>query len=128
MILVEKKNGKPCLSTFLKSRMYIDMSSNYIYELGYARLLRDIYSKPLLRKPALGKMPSYLEADEPVLLSTAQEQRMLKEKAKVMFGVADKDSFKTLIARTKDELQRDAYHRIPNLKEGLSYDNVCSLR
>ena len=50
------------------------------------------------------------------------------EKAKVMFGVADKDSFKTLIARTKDELQRDAYHRIPNLKEGLSYDKVCSLR
>ncbi|MGN8724898.1 hypothetical protein [Segatella copri] len=43
---------------------------------------------------------------------------MLKEKAKVMFGVADKDSFKTLIARTKDELQRDAYHRIPNLKGG----------
>ena len=42
-------------------------------------------------------MPSYLDADEPVLLSTAQEQRMLKEKAKVMFGVADKDSFKTLI-------------------------------
>ena len=62
------------------------------------------------------------------MLSTAQEQRMLKEKAKVMFGVADKDSFKTLIARTKDELQRDAYHRIPNLKEGLSYDKVCSLR
>lgn len=87
-------------------------------------MLREIYSKPLLRKPALGKMPSYLEADEPVLL----RQQMLKEKAKVMFGVADKDSFKTLIARTKDELQRDVYHRIPNLKEGLSYDKVCSLR
>ena len=55
IIFVEKKNGKPCLPTFLKSRMYIDMSSNYIYELGYAQLLRDIYSKPLLRKPALGK-------------------------------------------------------------------------
>lgn len=104
------------------------MSSNYIYKLGYAQLLRDIYSKPLLRKPALGKMPSCFEADEPVLLSMAQEQRMLKEKAKVMFGVADKDSFKTLIARTKDELQRDAYHRIPNMKEGLSYNKVCSLQ
>ena len=50
------------------------------------------------------------------------------EKAKVMFGVGDKDSFKMLLVRTKDELQRDAYHRIPNLKEGLSYDKVCSLR
>ncbi|RGK35842.1 hypothetical protein DXD25_00180 [Prevotella sp. TF12-30] len=332
-ILMEWKNGEACLPTFLKSRMYIDMSSNETYELGYDQLLRDIYSKPLLRKPALGKMPSYLEADEPVLLSTAREQQKLKEKidqssdlqtwiarycdkiiesldqfkvtfsggktcdlielveksissmqvvnndfiafvdtvasnsecngkqfvdffekllqyyedkdielasstdswhlrndnyrffnyelflsftaifqkhnytldyyknkgyssssqvailmnnyggdkfaswvevdillyylsliygkpgdrismwyptlsiynrafeilpkmasmryfekAKIMFGVADKDSFKTLIARTKDELQRDAYHRIPNLKEGLSYDKVCSLR
>lgn len=332
-ILMEWKNGDACLPTFLKSRMYIDMSSNETYELGYDQLLRDIYSKPLLRKPALGKMPSYLEADEPVLLSTAREQQKLKEKidqssdlqtwiarycdkiiesldqfkvtfsggktcdlieqveksiasmqvvnndfiafvdtvasnsecngkqfvdffekllqyyedkdielasstdswhlrndnyrffnyelflsftaifqkhnytldyyknkgyssssqvailmnnygsdkfaswvevdillyylsliygkpgdrmsmwyptlsiynrafeilpkmasmryfekAKVMFGVADKDSFKTLIARTKDELQRDAYHRTPNLKEGLSYDKVCSLR
>ena len=60
--------------------MYIDVSSNETYELGYDQLLRDIYSKPLLRKPALGKMPSYLEADEPVLLSTAKEQRMLKKR------------------------------------------------
>ena len=46
------------------------MSSNETYELGYDQLLRDIYSKPLLRKSALGKLPSYLEADVPVLLST----------------------------------------------------------
>ena len=97
-ILVEKKNGEPCLPTFLKSRMYIDMSSNDIYELGYDQLLRDIYEKPLLRKPALGKMPSYLEADEPVLLSTAQEQRMLKEK------VAESTNMQTWIAKYCDKL------------------------
>lgn len=97
-ILVEKKNGEPCLPTFLKSRMYIDMSSNDIYELGYDQLLRDIYEKPLLRKPALGKMPSYLAADEPVLLSTAQEQRMLKEK------VAESTNLQTWIAKYCDKL------------------------
>lgn len=97
-ILVEKKNGEPCLPTFLKSRMYIDMSSNDIYELGYDQLLRDIYEKPLLRKPALGRMPSYLEADEPVLLSTAQEQRMLKEK------VAESTNLQTWIAKYCDKL------------------------
>lgn len=97
-ILVEKKNGEPCLPTFLKSRMYIDMSSNDIYELGYDQLLRDIYEKPLLRKPALGKMPSYLAADEPVLLSTAYEQRMLKEK------VAESTNLQTWIAKYCDKL------------------------
>lgn len=96
-ILAEKKNGEPCLPTFLKSRMYVDMSSNDIYELGYNQLLRDIYEKPLLRKPALGKMPSYLTADEPVLLSTAQEQRMLKEK------VAESTNLQTWIAKYCDK-------------------------
>jgi len=96
-ILAEKKNGEPCLPTFLKSRMYVDMSSNDIYELGYNQLLRDIYEKPLLRKPALGKMPSYLAADEPVLLSTAQEQRMLKEK------VAESTNLQTWIAKYCDK-------------------------
>lgn len=30
--------------------------------------------------------------------------------------------------RTKDELQCDAYHRIPILKEEHSYDKLCTLR
>ena len=33
-----------------------------------------------------------------------------------------------LTDKEKEELQRNAYHGIPNLKEGLSYDKVCSLR
>lgn len=97
-ILMEWKNGETCLPTFLKSRMYIDMSSNETYELGYDQLLRDIYSKPLLRKPALGKMPSYLEADEPVLLSTAREQQKLKEK------IDQSSDLQTWIARYCDKI------------------------
>lgn len=34
-IVVERKNGEAFLPTFLKSRIYIDMSSDEIYELGY---------------------------------------------------------------------------------------------
>lgn len=79
-IVVERKNGEAFLPTFLKSRIYIDMSSDEIYELGYDQLLRDIYDMPLHRKPALGSMPSYLETDEPILLNTAREQRFLKAK------------------------------------------------
>ncbi len=33
-----------------------------------------------------------------------------------------------LTDKEKEELQRDAYHSIPNMNEGLSYDKVCSLR
>lgn len=97
-ILMEWKDGEACLPTFLKSRMYIDMSSNETYELGYDQLLRDIYSKPLLRKPALGKMPSYLESAEPVLLSTAREQHMLREK------IDESTDLQTWIARYCDKI------------------------
>ena len=79
-IVVERKNGEAFLPTFLKSRIYIDMSSDEIYELGYDQLLRDIYDKPLHRKPALGSMPSYLDTEEPILLNTAREQYFLKAK------------------------------------------------
>lgn len=67
---------------FLKSRIHIDMSSDDCYEMGYDQLLRDIFDKPLIKKPALGSMPAYLDTDEPVFLSTAVEQRFLKVKTK----------------------------------------------
>lgn len=63
---------------FLKSRIHVDMSSEDCYEQGYDQLLRDIYEKPLVKKPALGCMPAYLENDQPILLNTAKEQRFLK--------------------------------------------------
>lgn len=50
------------------------------------------------------------------------------EKAKILFGVADKDSFKTVISQLKDDLDRDGVHRIPEIKLGLSVDKIGSLR
>lgn len=80
-IVVEKENdGMIYKPHFLKSRIHIDMSSDDCYEMGYEQLLRDIFDKPLIKKPALGSMPAFLETDEPVLLSTAKEQRFLKAK------------------------------------------------
>lgn len=80
-IVFEKENdGMIYKPHFLKSRIHIDMSSDDCYEMGYEQLLRDIFDKPLIKKPALGSMPAFLETDEPVLLSTAKEQRFLKAK------------------------------------------------
>lgn len=50
------------------------------------------------------------------------------DKAKILFGVADKDSFKTVVSRLKDDLDRDGFHRIPEIKQGLSLDKISSLR
>lgn len=83
---------------FLKSRIHIDMSSDDCYEMGYEQLLRDIFDKPLIKKPALGTMPAFLETDEPILLSTAKEQRFLKVKNE------ESSSFKDWVERYLEKL------------------------
>ena len=83
---------------FLKSRIHIDMSSDDCYEMGYEQLLRDIFDKPLIKKPALGSMPAFLETDETILLSTAKEQRLLKVKNE------ESSSFKDWVERYFEKL------------------------
>ena len=57
-------NGGACCPSYIKSRIYIDLSTNDDrYELEYEKLLRNIYEKPLYKKPALGSKPEWLEND-----------------------------------------------------------------
>lgn len=55
------EDGHAYMPTYIKSRIYIDLSNEDIYEENYEKLLRDIYNKPLYRKPKIGQMPSWLE-------------------------------------------------------------------
>ncbi len=63
-IIFEKdEDGKPYCPHYIKSRIYIDLTDEATYESEYEKLLRDIYKKPLYKKPALGKKPEWLEND-----------------------------------------------------------------
>lgn len=49
---------------FIKSRIYIDLSNdNADYEKEYEKLLRNIYDKPIYKKPALGIKPEWIETE-----------------------------------------------------------------
>lgn len=61
VILEKDDNGKAYCPSYIKSRIYIDLSSIGQYESGFEQLLRDIYKKPLHRKPALGKRPEWID-------------------------------------------------------------------
>ena len=64
IVFERDEEGKEYLPQFIKSRIYIDLSpENSQYEENYDKLLRNIYEKPLYRKPALGKKPEWLEAE-----------------------------------------------------------------
>ena len=56
--------NKPYIPAYIKSRIYFDLSTeDDQYEVEYEKLLRNIYNKPLYKKPALGKKPDWLETE-----------------------------------------------------------------
>jgi hypothetical protein len=63
-------DGHAFLPTYLKSLIYIDLSSEASYAMEYEKLLRNIYNRPSLSKPKLGQAPSYLLEDSLVSYKT----------------------------------------------------------
>jgi hypothetical protein len=53
-------DGTACVPAYLRSRIYVDLSSEQVYYEGYERLLRLIHGAPAFPKPAIGEKPSFL--------------------------------------------------------------------
>ncbi|MDY0237172.1 MAG: toll/interleukin-1 receptor domain-containing protein [Gudongella sp.] len=58
--LEKDDSGIAFMPAYLKSRYYIDLSSDDKYEEEFEKLIRYIFDVPSDRKPALGKPPAYL--------------------------------------------------------------------
>lgn len=79
-IVAERSDdGKPYIPTYIKSRMYIDLSSDEKFESEYQRLLRNIYHRPQHRKPTIGETPSWLFEDEPAHFKTANINKQIRD-------------------------------------------------
>jgi hypothetical protein len=63
IIFERDENGKEYAPAYLKSRIYIDLSNVEYFESNYESLLRNLYNKPEHSKPALGKMPEWLNEE-----------------------------------------------------------------
>ncbi|KJS16391.1 MAG: hypothetical protein VR69_09445 [Peptococcaceae bacterium BRH_c4b] len=72
------ENNQPYLPLFMDSRMYLDFSSEEIFEHSYEKLLRNLYNRPSLKRPPLGVPPLYLFDDEPVIIKTANYASKIK--------------------------------------------------
>lgn len=79
-VITEKdEQGKAYVPTYLKGRIYIDMSEAATYSEGFEQLLRWIFDKPLHKKPPLGKPPAFLiNPDKPSLNTTARHRFALE--------------------------------------------------
>jgi hypothetical protein len=79
-ILREREaDGKACLPVYLKSRKYIDFSNPDNAPEAYDQLLRNIYERPLRKKPALGQAPSHIFDDKAAAVSSSQKVKRFRE-------------------------------------------------
>lgn len=60
------EDGEPILPAFLKSRMWINFSSDEAENENWEQLVRLIYGKPQHVKPKKGKAPTYITNDTPM--------------------------------------------------------------
>lgn len=75
LICERNEDGLPCLPVFLKSRKYIDFSNTDNEAEAYETLIRNIFERPVRRKPALGKPPSHLFEDNAMVVSCARKAK-----------------------------------------------------
>jgi len=91
-VVCEYLDGKPCLPTFLASRIYIDFSSAQRVNEEWEKLLRAILNRPLFRKPPLGRPPSHI-FDDAAVASRSKSKLLAFQDALL----TDKASFRGLL-------------------------------
>lgn len=64
---------------YLKSRIYLDFFQEDTLHDEYEKLLRNIFNRPLLKKPRLGTSPSYLWESEPTHLKTSYKVEKIRD-------------------------------------------------
>jgi len=125
------KEGRPCLPTYYKSRIYIDLSEPDTYTDNYEKLLRWVFNKPLYEKPEIGKTPAFLSGDSTVSLGTsASFKRALDtiRNAKISASGALDDFFNVFssnLERFRIEKTEEEYDElvVNNIDEFLPYRN-----
>jgi SEFIR domain len=121
-------NGEPYLPAFLSSRIYIDMTDSR-YATNFEQWLRWLFEKRAYVKPALGKMPSFLNDEAPS--PTRAEVKRTIEAFNTSSRAASASTTKYLesLARVLESFRVDPNHSdfpqavIDNIETFLPYRN-----
>ena len=73
------EQNKPYVPTFVNSRIFIDLSNDEVFEDNYELLMRNLFDKPISKRPPLGTPPPYIESDEPIFLPTSHKVTTIKK-------------------------------------------------
>lgn len=117
-IIAEKEeNGKPYIPTFLKSRIYIDMSDSESKVKNFEQLVRWIFDKPLYQRPERGATPRYVTEENLTDLGVQGVLKRLKSRLREghssAYGMMDEfvdifsENFERLRIEPKDGIEYD---------------------
>ena len=72
------EDGEPFVPTYIRNRIYIDLSKEEKYDNQYEQLVRNIYNQPLYIKPQIGVRPSWLDDKSEVVDLSPLENLILQ--------------------------------------------------
>lgn len=72
-VVREYENGSPCKPTYLESRLHFDLSEKANFHDEYEKILRNIFNRPIYKKPMLGTPPTHLFEEEPLVSNTSHK-------------------------------------------------------
>ena len=78
VVFEKDDNNKPYFPAFLKTRIYIDLSNEDVYEEELEKLIRNIFNKPLIKRPQKTLPPSYILENDQVYIKTSHIVKTIK--------------------------------------------------
>jgi hypothetical protein len=112
-------HGEPFVPTYLKSRIYVDLSNSEKYLSEYEKLLRNIFDRPALKKPPIGSPPGHLFEEEPPKLLTSRKFALFSDAFNQNRPVS-----KSLLKEYLDSLLDTIKQETINPKEGEFVDEL----
>jgi TIR domain len=105
LICERDEAGKECRPHFVKSRFYIDFSSDELLNANWEQLIRRINGKPQFKEPPLGLVPSYILEPERQPRQSAGKFLYWKQTAAKngpLLSIAERDYLAALIEDLKN--------------------------
>lgn len=113
--------GKEFVPTFIKSRIYIDLSNDEVFEEEYEKLMRNIFNKPASKRPPRGTPPSYILQEDSTFLRTSHKVQsilnaLVNEKKNAQVFVDD--YYSTFIEALSDfEIKNEDLGKTPDIDD-----------
>ncbi len=121
VIFERDAEGKEYVPTFIKSRIYIDLSNDEIFEEEYEKLMRNLFDKPASKKPPRGNPPAYITQEDSTYLRTSHKvttihNALINEKKN--YQVFIDDYYETFLQALVDfEIQTEDLQTTPNIDD-----------